>query len=51
MRMGMEGGGGGFRFVPSDELLVQFLVDKIKHVIEHEGVSIRELDLYGNESP
>lgn len=37
--------------MPSDELLVKLLVDKVKHGIEHEGVPIREHDLYGSEGP
>lgn len=53
MGIGMECGGfrkKGLRFASSDELLVKFLVDKVKYGIEHEGVFIREHDLYGNKA-
>ena len=42
----------GFRFVPTDEILVQYLFEKIHHGFDdtHE-VPLFEYDLYGSEEP
>ncbi|KAF3455176.1 hypothetical protein FNV43_RR05624 [Rhamnella rubrinervis] len=42
----------GFRFIPSDEVLVQFLYEKVMHGYDHSHeVPLMEYDLYGPEEP
>ncbi|KAF3455175.1 hypothetical protein FNV43_RR05623 [Rhamnella rubrinervis] len=42
----------GFRFIPSNEVLVQFLYEKVMHGYDHSHeVPLMEYDLYGPEEP